>query len=183
MVQHVCTIYYKKRKKDKIMINIVLIEPEIPQNAGNIIRTCAVTGAKLFMVRPLGFSLSDKYYKRAGLDYFDKSNITIVNSFDEITKMFAGVPIYYATTKAQKRYTDIDYTSGDCVICFGKESYGIREDILKANYDHCIRIPMKPNLRSLNLANSVAIVVYEALRQNNFDGLETCGHLTGRKED
>lgn len=166
-----------------MMINIVLIEPEIPQNAGNIIRTCAVTGAKLYMVKPLGFSLDDKHYKRAGLDYFDKSNIVIVNSFAEIQKIFAGIPIYYATTKGQKRYTDVDYTKGDVVICFGKESFGIREDILSQNYDHCIRIPMKPNLRSLNLANSVAIVLYEALRQNDFDGLESKGHLTGRKED
>lgn len=165
------------------MINIVLIEPEIPQNAGNIIRTCAVTGARLFMVKPLGFTLDDKHYKRAGLDYFDKSNITIVNSFSEILQMFAGTPIYYATTKGKKRYTDVDYSAGDCVICFGKESYGIREDILAANYDHCLRIPMKPNLRSLNLANSVAIVLYEALRQNNFEGLEDKGNLTGRKED
>ena len=164
------------------MINIVLIEPEIPQNAGNIIRTCAVTGAKLYMVKPLGFSLDDKHYKRAGLDYFDKSNIQIVDSFAEIQNIFKNVPIYYATTKGSKRYTDIDYTKGDCTICFGRESYGIREDILKANYENCIRIPMKQNLRSLNLANSVAIILYEALRQNNFVGLETKGHLTGRKE-
>lgn len=164
------------------MINIVLIEPEIPQNAGNIIRTCAVTGAKLYMVRPLGFSLDDKHYKRAGLDYFDKSNIEIVNSFEELEKKFQNIPIYFATTKGQRRYTDVDY-SGDCVICFGRESYGIREDILARHYENCIRIPMKPNLRSLNLANSVAIVVYEALRQADFAGLETVGHLTGRKED
>ncbi|MBQ8468400.1 MAG: tRNA (cytidine(34)-2'-O)-methyltransferase [Clostridia bacterium] len=164
------------------MINIVLIEPEIPQNAGNIIRTCAVTGAKLYMVRPLGFSLDDKHYKRAGLDYFDKSNITIVNTFDEIKEIFKDIPIYYASTKGQRRYSDVDYTDGDCAICFGRESYGIREDILKENYQNCIRIPMKENLRSLNLSNSVAIVLYEALRQNDFAGLETKGRLTGRKE-
>ncbi len=165
------------------MINIVLIEPEIPQNAGNIIRTCAITGARLFMVRPLGFSLDDKHYKRAGLDYFDKSNITIVDSFRDIEKMFQGVPMYFATTKGKKIYSDVDYTAKDVVICFGKESYGIREDILAAHYDNCIRIPMKKDLRSLNLSNSVAIVVYEILRQNNFEGLETEGNLTGRKED
>ena len=165
------------------MINIILIEPEIPQNAGNIIRTCAVTGARLVMVKPLGFSLDDKYYKRAGLDYFDKSNIVILNSYSDVEEIFKNIPIYYATTKGKKRYTDVDYTSGDIAICFGKESYGIREDILAKNYDRCIRIPMMPKLRSLNLANSVAIVLYEALRQNDFDGLEDKGNLTGRKED
>lgn len=164
------------------MLNIVLIEPEIPQNAGNIIRTAAVTGCKLYMVKPLGFSLDDKHYKRAGLDYFDKSSITIVDSYDDLLKELKGMPIYYATTKANKRYTDVDYT-GDCAICFGRESYGIREDILKSNYNNCVRIPMKSELRSLNLSNSVAIIVYEALRQQNFAGLESVGKLTGRKED
>lgn len=164
------------------MIHIVLIEPEIPQNAGNIIRTCAVTNSKLYMIKPLGFSLDDKHYKRAGLDYFDKSNITILDSFEDAQKLLGGMPMYFATTKASKTYCDVGY-SGDCAICFGKESYGIREDILKANYDHCIRIPMQKSLRSLNLSNSVAIIVYEALRQNNFANLETCGKLTGRRED
>lgn len=164
------------------MIHIVLIEPEIPQNAGNIIRTCAVTNSKLYMVKPLGFSLDDKHYKRAGLDYFDKSNITILDSFDDAKKLLAGIPMYFATTKADKTYCDVDY-SEDCAICFGKESYGIREDILKSNYNNCIRIPMKKSLRSLNLSNSVAIIVYEALRQNGFKGLESHGKLTGRKED
>lgn len=164
------------------MIHIVLIEPEIPQNAGNIIRTCAVTGCKLYMVKPLGFSLDDKHYKRAGLDYFDKSNIVLVDNFDELKKLLGDMPMYFATTKASKNYCDVSY-NGDCAICFGRESYGIREDILKANYDNCIRIPMMPNLRSLNLSNSVAIIVYEALRQNNFAGLEEKGFLTGRKED
>lgn len=164
------------------MINIVLIEPEIPQNAGNIIRTCAVTGCKLYMVKPLGFSLDDKHYKRAGLDYFDKSNIKVVDSFEDIKNIFKDIPIYYATTKGKKIYSEVNYT-GDCAICFGRESYGIKEDILAGNYDNCIRIPMKPEMRSLNLANSVAIVVYEGLRQNNFKGLETKGNLTGRKED
>lgn len=163
------------------MIHIVLIEPEIPQNAGNIIRTCAVTGCKLYMVKPLGFSLDDKHYKRAGLDYFDKSNIVLVDSFDELKKLLGDMPMYFATTKASKTYCDVSY-NGDCAICFGRESYGIREDILKANYDNCIRIPMMPNLRSLNLSNSVAIIVYEALRQNKFAGLEEKGFLTGRKE-
>lgn len=164
------------------MLHIVLIEPEIPQNAGNIIRTCAVTNCKLYMVKPLGFSLDDKHYKRAGLDYFDKSNITILDSFAQAEEMFKGMPMYFATTKAKKRYTDVNY-AGDCVICFGKESYGIREDILAKYYDNCVRIPMAPKLRSLNLSNSVAIIIYEALRQNDFKGLEISGSLTGRKED
>ena len=164
------------------MLHIVLIEPEIPQNAGNIIRTCAVTSCKLYMVKPLGFSLDDKHYKRAGLDYFDKSNITVVDSFDQLKELLKDIPMYFATTKAKNKYTDIKYPK-DCAICFGKESYGIREDILKENYDNCIRIPMAPNLRSLNLSNSVAIIIYEALRQNNFEGLEGSGSLTGRKED
>ena len=99
-----------------------------------------------------------------------------------LKKLLKDIPMYFATTKAQKKYTDIAY-NGDIAICFGRESYGIREDILKENYDHCIRIPMAPNLRSLNLSNSVAIIVYEALRQNNFSGLESFGELTGRKED
>ena len=163
------------------MIHIVLIEPEIPQNAGNIIRTCAVTGSRLYMVKPLGFSLDDKHYKRAGLDYFDKSNITIVENFDQLKNLLKGIPMYFATTKGSKRYTDVDY-SGEVAVCFGRESYGIREDILAQNYDNCIRIPMLKNIRSLNLSNSVAIVVYEALRQTDFNGLETCGKLTGRKE-
>ena len=164
------------------MLHIVLIEPEIPQNAGNIIRTCAVTNSKLYMVKPLGFSLDDKHYKRAGLDYFDKSNITVVENFEELKKLLKDIPMYFATTKAKKTYSSVAY-NGDVAICFGRESYGIREDILKDNYDHCIRIPMAPNLRSLNLSNSVAIIVYEALRQNNFAGLESFGELTGRKED
>ena len=164
------------------MLHIVLIEPEIPQNAGNIIRTCAVTNSKLYMVKPLGFSLDDKHYKRAGLDYFDKSNITIVENFAELEELLKGMPMYFATTKAKNKYTDVNYT-GDCAICFGKESYGIREDILSKHYNNCIRIPMAPNLRSLNLSNSVAIIVYEALRQGNFAGLESQGNLTGRKED
>lgn len=164
------------------MLHIVLIEPEIPQNAGNIIRTCAVTNSKLYMVKPLGFSLDDKHYKRAGLDYFDKSNIMVVENFEQVQQMLKGMPMYFATTKGKKRYTDVNYAD-DCAICFGRESYGIREDILANNYDNCIRIPMAPNLRSLNLSNSVAIVIYEALRQNNFAGLETQGCLTGRIED
>ena len=164
------------------MINIVLVEPEIPQNAGNIVRTCAGTGCKLYMVRPLGFELDDKHYKRAGLDYFPLSNITIVDSFDEIYNSNPNSTFYFASTKSQKTYAEVEYPDG-CFVVFGKESYGLREDLLKAHYDHCIRIPMKAEARSLNLSNSVAIIAYEALRQQGFEGLLDKGHLTGRKED
>ena len=163
------------------MINIVLIEPEIPQNAGNIVRTCAATGSKLFMVKPLGFELSDKYYKRAGLDYFDLSNVEVVDNFDELLEKYKDKTFYFASTKSKKTYAEVSYPN-DCFIVFGKESYGIRETILKEHYDNCIRIPMIEGARSLNLSNSVAIVAYEALRQHNFEGLENFGELTGRSE-
>lgn len=163
------------------MINIVLVEPEIPQNAGNIVRTCAGTGSKLYMVRPLGFELDDKKYKRAGLDYFPLSNITIVDSINEIFEANKNAVFYFASTKSKKTYAEVKYPDG-CFVVFGKESYGLREDLLKEHYDNCIRVPMKSDARSLNLSNTVAIITYEALRQQNFDGLENYGKLTGRKE-
>ncbi len=163
------------------MLNIVLIEPEIPQNAGNIIRTCAVTGAKLYMVKPLGFEVSDKHFKRAGLDYFDMANVEIIDSFKELQENNKDVPFYFASTKAKNDYAEVCYPD-DCFLVFGKESYGISETILKNNYDNCIRIPMRDGCRSLNLSNSVAIVLYEVLRQSGFKGLNKEGHLTGRKE-
>ena len=163
------------------MINIVLVEPEIPQNAGNIVRTCAGTGSKLYMVRPLGFELDDKKYKRAGLDYFPLSNINIVDSIEEIFEANKDATFYFASTKSQKTYAEVEYPDG-CFVVFGKESYGLREDLLKAHYDHCIRVPMKSDARSLNLSNTVAIITYEALRQQGFEGLENYGELTGRKE-
>ncbi|MBQ4558171.1 MAG: tRNA (cytidine(34)-2'-O)-methyltransferase [Clostridia bacterium] len=163
------------------MINIVLIEPEIPQNAGNIVRTCAATGSKLYMIKPLGFELSDKYYKRAGLDYFDLSQVEVLDTFDELLEKNKGIPFYFASTKSKKTYADIQYPK-DCFIVFGKESYGIKETILKEHYDNCIRIPMIEGARSLNLSNSVAIVTYEILRQHAFVGLQDKGELTGRPE-
>jgi len=163
------------------MINIVLVEPEIPQNAGNIVRTCAATGSKLYMVKPLGFTLDDKHYKRAGLDYFPLSNITIVDSFDEIYNSNRNATFYFASTKSKKTYADVDYPDG-CFVVFGKESYGLREDLLKAHYDNCIRVPMKSDARSLNLSNTVAIITYEAMRQQNFNDLQNFGELTGRSE-
>lgn len=163
------------------MINIVLVEPEIPQNTGNIVRTCAATGCRLYLVRPLGFELDDKHYKRAGLDYFPLSSITVVDSFEEILKANADKQFYFASTKSKHTYAEVNYPDG-CFVVFGKESYGLREDLLKAHYDDCIRVPMKAEARSLNLSNTVAIIAYEALRQQGFDDLKTEGELTGRKE-
>lgn len=160
-------------------MNIVLIEPEIPQNAGNIVRTCAATNTNLYMVKPLGFDLDEKHFKRAGMDYRDFANVMVVDSFEEIVKKNPNAKFYFASTKSKKTYADVKYDK-DCFIVFGKESFGIRESILKAHYDDCIRIPMIEKARSLNLSNSVAIILYEALRQNNFDGLKDEGNLTGR---
>ncbi len=163
------------------MLNIVLVEPEIPQNAGNIVRTCAATGAKLYMVRPLGFELSDKYYKRAGLDYFDLSSIEVVDSFEEIYEKNKDKQFYFASTKSAKTYADVSYSDGAFIV-FGKESFGLRESLLKEHYNDCIRIPMLPGTRSLNLSNSVAIIVYEALRQQGFNNMQNTGQLTNRKD-
>lgn len=163
------------------MINIVLVEPEIPQNAGNIVRTCAGTGCNLYMVRPLGFELDDKHYKRAGLDYFPLSNIKVVDSLEEIMQANKDATFYFASTKSKKTYADVSYQNGDFVV-FGKESYGLKETILKAHYDNCIRVPMVAGARSLNLSNTVAIITYEALRQQGFEGLLSQGELTGRSE-
>ena len=164
------------------MINIVLVEPEIPQNAGNIVRTCAATGCKLHMVKPLGFELDDKKYKRAGLDYFPLSSINLYDSFQEVLDQNLEAVFYFASTKSKRTYADVSYPDG-CFVVFGKESYGLREDLLKANYDNCIRVPMKEDARSLNLSNTVAIITYEALRQQNFPDLKPDGELTGRSEN
>ena len=162
-------------------MNIVLIEPEIPQNAGNIVRTCAITGVNLYMVKPLGFEVSDKHFKRAGLDYRDFANVKIVDNFEDLYNENKDKTFYFASTKSAKTHCDVSYPE-DCFIVFGKESYGIKESILKQHYDNCIRIPMLENRRSLNLSNSVAIIVYEALRQQGFKSLEKIGYLTGRPE-
>ena len=172
-------IFLKKRRK--FMIRIILVEPEIPQNAGNIMRTCAATGCELYLVKPLGFTLDDKHYKRAGLDYFEYSTVRVVENFSEIQEKFKGIPFFFASTKAPRSHTDATFPA-DCCIVFGKESYGLSETILEKNYDHCIRIPMKKETRSLNLATSVGIILFEALRQNNFPSLSDAGELTGRVE-
>ncbi len=160
------------------MINIVLVEPEIPANAGNIARTCAASGASLHMVRPFGFELDDKKLKRAGLDYWHLLDITYYDSFAEVKAKFPDAPFFYATTKGGHVYTDAVFPD-NCFIVFGKETKGLPEPLLEANLDSCIRIPMVDGARSLNLSNSVAIVLYEALRQNNFENMQLFGKLKG----
>jgi len=153
-------------------MNVVLLEPEIHYNTGNIGRTCAATGTALHLIKPLGFSLDDKYLKRAGLDYWADVNLTVYENYGEFINLNPRAPIYFATTKGGAAYTDIRYAPGDFFM-FGKESAGIPETILKSNIERCVRIPMFPGARSLNLGNSVAIVLYEALRQNDFKSLVT----------
>ncbi len=145
--------------------NIVLVEPEIPQNTGNIVRLCACTGSKLFLVGKLGFALTDKYLKRSGLDYWDSTNISKYNSLEELKNEYSDSDFYYLTTKTEKKYTDVQFKEGDFFV-FGPETRGLDESLLKENENNCITIPMKEGQRSLNLSNSVAIVIYEAIRQN-----------------
>ena len=158
------------------MFNIVLVEPEIPQNTGNIARTCAATGCRLHLVKPLGFEVSDKYLKRAGLDYWQFVSVTYWENFEELLKANPEGRFFYFTTKAMHGYTDAGYRDGDFLV-FGKETRGLPEELLKAHPDECVRIPMMGELRSLNLSNSVAIAVYEGLRQNGFKGMNSRGHL------
>ena len=158
------------------MLNIVLHEPEMPANTGNIGRTCVAAGARLHLIEPLGFSINDKMVKRAGLDYWDKLDVTVYDDFNDFCERNPGAKIYMATTKAHKTYTEVSYEP-DCYIMFGKESAGIPEEILVDHEDTCVRIPMIGDIRSLNLSNSVAIVLYEALRQNNFDHMRLEGEL------
>ncbi len=163
-------------------INIVLHEPEIPQNTGNIARTCAATGCSLHIIRPMGFEIDNAKLKRAGLDYWDKLDITYYDSYaDFISKRPDSIGnTYYFTTKAPKGYTEIEYPD-NAFIMFGKETKGLPEDILHENKDCCVRIPMRDTIRSLNLSNSVAIAVYEIIRQKGFDGLIAQGRLTTRE--
>ena len=162
------------------MFNIVLVEPEIPQNAGNIARTCAATGTRLHMVRPLGFEVSDKYLKRAGLDYWNLVEIFYYDSFEELQEKNPGARFFYFTTKARHRHCDKAFKDGDFLV-FGKETKGLPEELLIKNEETCVRIPMYEKARSLNLSNSVAIALYEALRQNDFDGLLETGELHHHK--
>lgn len=152
------------------MINVVLVEPEIPQNTGNIARTCACTGSRLHLVKPFGFEISDKNLKRAGLDYWDKVEIFYYDSLEDFFNKNNGGEFYYCSTKAKKIYTEAELSDG-CFLLFGKETKGLPEKLIFDNPDNAIRIPMGESLRSLNLANSVAIVLYDALRRLNFTGM------------
>lgn len=162
------------------MFNIVLVEPEIPQNTGNIVRTCSATGCKLHLVRPLGFEVTDKHLKRAGLDYWDEVDITYYNSLSEVEEKFPNANFYFFTTKGLKRHSDAKLKRGDFLV-FGKETKGLPEELLKERKNNCLRIPMIGETRSLNLSNSVAIAVYEGLRQLDFDGFKTEGQLHNSK--
>ena len=158
------------------MLNIVLLEPEMPANTGNIGRTCVATGVRLHLIEPLGFRLNDKMLKRAGLDYWDKLDVTVYDDYNDFLNRNPDAKIYMATTKSKQKYTDVSYEA-DAYIMFGKESAGIPEEILLDNRETCVRIPMVKDERSLNLSNSVAIVLYEALRQLDFPNLEEQGQL------
>lgn len=158
------------------MLNIVLLEPEMPANTGNIGRTCVATNTRLHLIEPLGFHINDKMLKRAGLDYWDKLDVTIYDDYQDFLDKNPGAKIYMATTKARTVYSDASFEE-DCYIMFGKESAGIPEEILVDNEENAIRIPMFGDIRSLNLGNSVAIVLYEALRQHGFADLNTKGEL------
>ncbi len=157
-------------------MNIVLLEPEMPANTGNIGRTCVATETKLHLIEPLGFKLNDKLIKRAGLDYWDKLDVTVYSDYQAFLNRNPGAKIYMATTKGLHVYSDVKYEP-DCFLMFGKESAGIPEEILLENQDRCIRIPMWGDIRSLNLSNSVSIVLYEALRQNGFENMTMQGEL------
>lgn len=157
-------------------IHVVLHEPEIPQNTGNIARTCAATGASLHLIKPLGFSLDDKQMKRAGLDYWDKLDVHIYENLDEFYAKNEGAVVYYFSKKAHHVYTEVDYPN-EVYLMFGKETKGIPEGVLRAHEAFTVRMPMRDGLRSLNLSNAVAIGVYEALRQHGFEGLQEEGKL------
>lgn len=158
------------------MLNIVLYEPEIPANTGNIGRTCVATGTRLHLIEPLGFLLTEKHLRRAGMDYWKDLDVTTYKNWEDFLEKNPGAKIYMATTKAHQTYTEVKYED-DCYIMFGKESAGIPEEILVDNEETCIRIPMLESIRSLNLSNSVAIVLYEALRQLDFKSMSLEGHL------
>ena len=157
--------------------NIVLLEPEIPANTGNIGRTCVATGTRLHLIEPLGFRLGEKELKRAGMDYWPQLDVTTYMNYEDFLRRNPGAKIYMATTKGPQVYSDVSFEP-DCYLMFGKESAGIPEEILLEHQDTAIRIPMVGETRSLNLSNSVAIVLYEALRQNHFNQMKLCGKLT-----
>lgn len=159
-------------------INIVLHEPEIPQNTGNIARTCAATGAALHLIKPLGFELDDKRMKRAGLDYWDKLEVYFYDSLDDFFEKNRDIDFFAFSTKSQKSFTDVRYPT-PCWLIFGKETKGLPESFILSHIDRCVRIPMRHTLRSLNLSNSVAVATYEVLRQNGFAGLDEVSEYFG----
>jgi tRNA (cytidine/uridine-2'-O-)-methyltransferase len=161
--------------------HIVLVNPEIPQNTGNIARTCAATGAVLHLIKPLGFSLEDKYLKRAGLDYWNLMEYYVYENAEDFFRRHTGIRCHFASTKAPRGYHEAEYRDGDYLV-FGCETKGLPERLLEKEYEKCVRIPMRYEARSLNLSNSVAVLLYEALRQNGFPDLLSEGTLTGRKE-
>lgn len=161
-------------------LNIALIEPEIPQNTGNIARTCAATGARLHLVEPMGFRITDKQVKRAGLDYWDKLDITYYKDIDDFFERNKGAEFFYFTTKAEQAHSDVQYPN-NCFLVFGKETKGLPEELLKANHDRCVRLPMRGIIRSLNLANSVCAGAYEVLRQWSYPELSSKGQLHNLK--
>lgn len=164
-------------RKTEEMFNIVLVEPEIPQNTGNIARTCAATGSKLHIVKPMGFEIDDKKLKRAGLDYWHLLGVQYYENLDDFYEKTKGGRYFYSTTKALNTYADVSYKDGDYIL-FGKETKGLPEELLYENKENSIRIPMISEARSLNLSNAVAVVCYEALRQTGFNSLQEEGRLT-----
>lgn len=158
------------------MFHVVLVEPEIPQNAGNIARTCAATGCVLHLVKPLGFRLDDKYLKRAGLDYWNLVDVRVHENLAAMFSALEGSRFFFFTTKAQRAYTEADFRAGDALV-FGKETKGLEEELLVSHKESCVRIPMRGDIRSLNLSNAVAIAVFEGLRQNGFPDLNEKGEL------
>lgn len=155
-------------------IHVVLHEPEIPQNTGNIARTCAATGSSLHLIKPLGFSLEDKYMKRAGLDYWDLLDLHVYENLEDFFAKNPEAEVFYYSTKAPRLHTGVSYPD-EVYLMFGKETKGLPEDLILTHLDHAVRLPMRPGLRSLNLSNAVAVGVYEALRQHEFEGLEEQG--------
>jgi tRNA (cytidine/uridine-2'-O-)-methyltransferase len=174
MYVNLCNLVMKMAK-----LNIVMVEPEIPQNTGNVARTCAATGARLHLVGPMGFKIDDKKLKRAGLDYWQYLDITYYDSLAEFFKKNDG-EFYYFTTKGRHVHSDVDYPD-NCYLLFGKETKGLPEELLIKNPDTCVRIPMEGEIRSLNLSNSVAIATYEILRQWNYPSLQNFGQLHNYK--
>ncbi|MDE6723025.1 MAG: tRNA (uridine(34)/cytosine(34)/5-carboxymethylaminomethyluridine(34)-2'-O)-methyltransferase TrmL [Eubacterium sp.] len=161
-------------------LNVVLIEPEIPQNTGNISRTCAATGARLHLVGPMGFQITDKQVRRAGLDYWDKLDITYYDSTEEFFEKNKGGKFFYFTTKAEQTHSEVSYPN-NAYLVFGKETKGLPEELLKENHDNCVRLPMRGIIRSLNLSNAVAVGVYEVLRQWDYPELSLKGQLHNLK--